>query len=295
MSEIIGRCMVSMELFGVQAPDSGNMELLAHGADRCAEAALDVSQPARRDLQRVRAHRTIPRRRRPDRHRHHRRARRRGLGHQRPQVVHHQRLLRRHHLGGRRDRSRRAGRTGTPRSSSFRRERRAWRSFATFPRWRIPTRSSAGAATTPRSCSPTAASRPITWSVRAAGAFVLAQQRLGGGRIHHAMRWLGQAQRALDIMGERAVSRRSHGRLLGEHQMVQDYIALSHTEIQAARLLTFQTAWKMDRFGAARCEPNWGWSRRTCPRWCWPSSTAPSRSVARWAIPGTCPSSRGIG
>jgi alkylation response protein AidB-like acyl-CoA dehydrogenase len=83
------------------------------------------------------------------------------------------------------------------------------------------------------------------------GGFLLAQQRLGGGRIHHAMRWLGQAQRALDIMGERAVSRRSHGRLLGEHQMVQDYIALSHMEIQAARLLTFQTAWKMDRFGAA--------------------------------------------
>src|SRR4029077_14926357 len=81
--------------------------------------------------------------------------------------------------------------------------------------------------------------------------FVLAQQRLGGGRIHHAMRWLGQAQRALDIMCERAVSRTSHGGLLAQHQMVQDYIALSHMEIQSARLLTFQTAWKMDRHGAA--------------------------------------------
>lgn len=81
--------------------------------------------------------------------------------------------------------------------------------------------------------------------------FRLLQHRLGGGRIHHAMRWLGQAQRSMDIMCERAVSRRSHGRLLGEHQMVQDYIALSHTEIQAARLLTFQTAWKMDRYGAS--------------------------------------------
>ncbi|MDT5171359.1 MAG: acyl-CoA dehydrogenase [Mycobacterium sp.] len=80
--------------------------------------------------------------------------------------------------------------------------------------------------------------------------FLLAQQRLGGGRIHHAMRWLGQAQRSLDIMNERAVSRTSHGSLLGQHQMIQDYIALSHTEIQAARLLTFQTAWKMDRYGA---------------------------------------------
>jgi hypothetical protein len=59
--------------------------------------------------------------------------------------------------------------------------------------------------------------------------FVLAQQRLGGGRIHHAMRWLGQAQRSLDIMCERAVSRTSHGKLLAQHQMVQDDVALSHT------------------------------------------------------------------
>jgi alkylation response protein AidB-like acyl-CoA dehydrogenase len=81
--------------------------------------------------------------------------------------------------------------------------------------------------------------------------FMLAQQRLGGGRIHHAMRWLGQAQRSFDIMGERAVSRRSHGKLLAEHQMVQDYIALSHMEIQSARLLTFRTAWKMDNYSAA--------------------------------------------
>jgi alkylation response protein AidB-like acyl-CoA dehydrogenase len=81
--------------------------------------------------------------------------------------------------------------------------------------------------------------------------FVLAQQRLGGGRIHHAMRWLGQAQRALDIMCERAVSRVSHGKRLAEHQMIQDYVASSHMEIQAARLLTFQTAWKMDKFGAS--------------------------------------------
>jgi alkylation response protein AidB-like acyl-CoA dehydrogenase len=65
------------------------------------------------------------------------------------------------------------------------------------------------------------------------------------------MRWLGQAQRSLDIMCERAVSRSSHGKLLGQHQMVQDYIALSHMEIQAARLLTFQTAWKMDKYGAS--------------------------------------------
>jgi acyl-CoA dehydrogenase len=81
--------------------------------------------------------------------------------------------------------------------------------------------------------------------------FVLAQKRLGGGRIHHSMRWLGQARRSFDIMCERAVSRQSHGKLLGQHQMIQDYIALSHMEIEAARLLTFQTAWKMDQLGAS--------------------------------------------
>jgi alkylation response protein AidB-like acyl-CoA dehydrogenase len=65
------------------------------------------------------------------------------------------------------------------------------------------------------------------------------------------MRWIGQAQRSLEIMCERAVSRESHGRLLGQHQMIQDYIALSHTELEAARLLTFRTAWKMDKHGAS--------------------------------------------
>jgi acyl-CoA dehydrogenase len=93
---------------------------------------------------------------------------------------------------------------------------------------------------------------PVDHMIGAPGdGFVLAQQRLGGGRIHHSMRWLGQAQRALDIMCERAASRTSHGKLLGQHQMIQDYIALSHMELQAARLLTFQTAWKMDKYGAA--------------------------------------------
>jgi alkylation response protein AidB-like acyl-CoA dehydrogenase len=88
--------------------------------------------------------------------------------------------------------------------------------------------------------------------------FVLAQRRLGGGRIHHAMRWLGQAQRALDIMCERAVSRTSHGRLLAQHQMIQEYVARSHMDIEAARLVTFQTAWKMDKFGASAIRADLG-------------------------------------
>jgi acyl-CoA dehydrogenase len=81
--------------------------------------------------------------------------------------------------------------------------------------------------------------------------FVLAQKRLGPGRIHHAMRWLGISKRAFDMMCERAVSRFSHGSLLSEKQMVQDWVATSHAEMQAARLLTLHAAWKMDKVGAS--------------------------------------------
>ncbi len=80
--------------------------------------------------------------------------------------------------------------------------------------------------------------------------FVLAQKRLGPGRIHHAMRWLGLSHRAFDMLCERAVSRYAHGSLLSEKQMVQDWIATSHMEMQAARLLTLHAAWKMDQVGA---------------------------------------------
>lgn len=81
--------------------------------------------------------------------------------------------------------------------------------------------------------------------------FVLAQKRLGPGRIHHAMRWLGQSQRAFDMLCERAVSRYAHGSYLAEKQMVQDWVATSYAEMQAARLLTLHAAWHMDKVGAA--------------------------------------------
>ncbi len=81
--------------------------------------------------------------------------------------------------------------------------------------------------------------------------FALAQKRLGPGRIHHAMRWLGQSQRAFDLLCERALTRYAHGSILAEKQMVQDWIAESYAEMQAARLLTLQAAWKMDQLHAA--------------------------------------------
>ncbi len=81
--------------------------------------------------------------------------------------------------------------------------------------------------------------------------FALAQKRLGPGRIHHAMRWLGQSRRAFDMLCERALSRYTHGSILAEKQMIQDWVAESYAEMQAARLLTLNAAWKMDQLHAA--------------------------------------------
>ncbi len=84
--------------------------------------------------------------------------------------------------------------------------------------------------------------------------FVIAQQRLGPGRIFHCMRWLGQAQRAFELMCERANTRFAHGSLLGEKGEIQRYIAESAAEIQAARLMTLDAARAMDTGGEARIE-----------------------------------------
>ena len=81
--------------------------------------------------------------------------------------------------------------------------------------------------------------------------FALAQKRLGPGRIHHAMRWLGQSRRAFDMLCERALSRYTHGSLLAEKQMIQDWVAESYAERQAARLLTLHAAWRMDQLHAS--------------------------------------------
>ena len=82
------------------------------------------------------------------------------------------------------------------------------------------------------------------------GGFMLAQQRLGPGRIHHCMRWLGVARRAFDMMCERATYRQAHGSILAEKQTVQNWIADSAAEMQAARLMTLHAAWVMDTQGA---------------------------------------------
>ncbi len=81
--------------------------------------------------------------------------------------------------------------------------------------------------------------------------FLIAQHRLGPGRIHHCMRWLGVSRRAFDMLCERAVSRYAHGSLLSEKQTIQNWIADSAAQMQAARLMTLHAAWRMDAEGAS--------------------------------------------
>jgi alkylation response protein AidB-like acyl-CoA dehydrogenase len=91
----------------------------------------------------------------------------------------------------------------------------------------------------------------------AGAGFRIAQERLGPGRIHHCMRWIGIAERACEMLCERAASREiAPGEKLGERQTVQNWIAESRAETRAARLMTLDAARKIDREGAkvARAE-----------------------------------------
>jgi acyl-CoA dehydrogenase len=83
---------------------------------------------------------------------------------------------------------------------------------------------------------------------RGAG-FVIAQDRLGPGRIHHCMRAIGTAERAIEMMCRRANERESFGGKLADKQFIQDFIAKSRMETDQARLLTLYAAWKMDTEG----------------------------------------------
>ncbi len=84
--------------------------------------------------------------------------------------------------------------------------------------------------------------------------FRIAQKRLGPGRIHHVMRWLGQMQRAFELMCSYALEREAFGGPLAEKQTVQNWIADSAAEIQACRLLTLDAAHKIDQGDEARVE-----------------------------------------
>ena len=84
--------------------------------------------------------------------------------------------------------------------------------------------------------------------------FRIAQKRLGPGRIHHVMRWLGQMQRAFDLLCRRALERETFGSRLADKQTVQNWIADSAAEIQACRLMTLDAAHRIDAGDEARVE-----------------------------------------
>ena len=93
---------------------------------------------------------------------------------------------------------------------------------------------------------------PLSNLLGAEGAgFAIAQERLGPGRIHHTMRWIGVCERALDILCRHAATRElAPGRPLGTKQIVQQWIAESRAEIHAARLMVLHAAWKIETEGA---------------------------------------------
>jgi acyl-CoA dehydrogenase len=86
--------------------------------------------------------------------------------------------------------------------------------------------------------------------------FMLAQARLGPGRVHHCMRSIGQCELALELMCERALERKAFGKHLSDYANIQDWIAEARIEIEQARLFTLRAAWMMDKYGnkAARTE-----------------------------------------
>ena len=88
----------------------------------------------------------------------------------------------------------------------------------------------------------------------AGNGFLLAQKRLGPGRIHHVMRWLGQMQRAFDLMCSYSLERKTFGDRLADKQTIQNWIAESAAEIQACRLMTMQAAQRIDEGDEARVE-----------------------------------------
>ena len=79
--------------------------------------------------------------------------------------------------------------------------------------------------------------------------FKIAQARLGPGRIHHCMRAIGMAERALDLMIKRSLERETFGKKLAEQGVIQEWIAKSRIKIEEARLLTLKTAWLIDTYG----------------------------------------------
>jgi acyl-CoA dehydrogenase len=98
------------------------------------------------------------------------------------------------------------------------------------------------------------------------GGFQIAQARLGPGRIHHCMRLIGMAERAIDLMVRRAQSRVAFKRPLSEQGVVREHIALSRIEVEQARLLVLKTAWLIDNHGSKGAATEIGAIKVAVPR-----------------------------
>ena len=111
--------------------------------------------------------------------------------------------------------------------------------------------------------------------------FAIAQARLGPGRIHHCMRLIGMAERALELMCRRVTDRIAFGKPLAEQGVIQEWIAESRVRIEQARLLVLKTAWLMDTVGnkGAHIEIQ-AIKIGDAARWPSGSSTGPSRRTA---------------
>jgi acyl-CoA dehydrogenase len=96
--------------------------------------------------------------------------------------------------------------------------------------------------------------------------FMMAQARLGPGRVHHCMRAIGQAELAVELMVDRAKQRKTFGRALVEHGVVAQWIAHSRLEIEQARLLVLRTAWMIDTVGAEAARREIAYIKAVVPR-----------------------------